>query len=161
MSEEVKAHGLDGKLVSPDWPPLTLDEMRPLLEEYWQLGAPLGISFHSPRPLSAAAVVDTTCGPVFVKRHARTVRDRAGLMEEHAFLAHLYIAGAPVAGVLRNSHGESAIEIGEWTYEVHDHGQGADLYADAISWTPYFCVDHAREVPIAAEWGEACGIVQT
>ena len=145
MSEEMRAHGLDGTLVAPDWPVLTMDELRPLLADYWQLGSPLGIRFHSPRPLSAAAVVDTTCGPVFVKRHARSVRDRAGLMEEHAFLAHLCAADAPVAGVLRNSQGESAVELGEWTYEVHDHGQGEDLYADAISWTPYFCAANAFE----------------
>ena len=145
MSEEIKAHGLDGRLVAPDWPPLTLAELRPLFEGYRQLGPPLAIRFHSPRPLSAAAVVDTARGPVFVKRHARAVRDRAGLMEEHYLLAHLYAAGAPVARVLRNDGGESAIEIGRWIYEAHDHARGNDLYAEAISWTPFFCGAHAFE----------------
>jgi Ser/Thr protein kinase RdoA (MazF antagonist) len=145
MSKEVKAHGLDGRLVAPDWPPLTIAELCPLFEGYGQLGPPLGIRFHSPRPLSAAAVVGTARGPVFVKRHARTVRDRAGLMEEHYLLAHLYAAGAPVARVLRNDAGESAVETGRWTYEVHDHARGEDLYADAISWTPFSCRAHAFE----------------
>ena len=145
MSEEIKAHGLDGTLVAPDWPALTLAELRALFSNYPQLGGPVAIRFHSPRPLSAAAVVETARGLVFVKRHARAVRDRAGLTEEHWFLAHLYTAGAPVARVLRNEAGESAVEMGRWTYEVHDHGRGHDLYADAISWTPFFCSAHAFE----------------
>ena len=31
MTATVKAHGMDGTLVEPDWPPLTLAEMRALL----------------------------------------------------------------------------------------------------------------------------------
>ena len=31
MSTTAKAHGLDGTLVEPDWPPLTLAEVRALL----------------------------------------------------------------------------------------------------------------------------------
>ena len=31
MSTTAKAHGMDGTLVEPDWPPLTLAEVRSLL----------------------------------------------------------------------------------------------------------------------------------
>ena len=34
MTASTKAHGLDGSLVEPDWPPLTLAEVRLLLERF-------------------------------------------------------------------------------------------------------------------------------
>ena len=34
MSATAKAHGMDGGLVEPDWAPLTLDEVRALLEQF-------------------------------------------------------------------------------------------------------------------------------
>ena len=76
-------------------------------------------------------------GRVFVKRHHRAVRDREGLLEEHRFLAHLLARSAPVPRVLASASGETAIEIGNWTYEVHETPAGIDLYEDAISWTPF------------------------
>ena len=39
--------------------------------------------------------------------------------------------------------GETAIEMGEWTYEVHEASAGVDLYEDAISWTPFRTAAHA------------------
>lgn len=145
MSDAVKAHGMDGTLVEPDWPPLTLVELRALFAEFPELAEPVEIRFASPRPLSAAAVVKTAQRDVFVKRHARAVRDRIGLLEEHRFMAHLRANGAAVPRVLVDAHSNSAIEIGEWAYEVHEAGAGIDLYSDAISWTPFFCAAHARE----------------
>jgi Ser/Thr protein kinase RdoA (MazF antagonist) len=71
------------------------------------------------------------------------VRDAEGLLEEHRFLAHLLANGASVPRILASSSGETAIEIGEWTYEVHETPQGVDLYEDAISWTPFRTVAHA------------------
>ena len=50
----LKAHGLDGSLVEPDWAPLTLAELRPLIACFPQLGEPMETVFASPRPLSAA-----------------------------------------------------------------------------------------------------------
>lgn len=135
---------MDGTLVSPDWPPLTLAEMRPLLTQYPALGEPVRIVFVSPRPLSAAAVVATRNGRVFIKRHHRAVRDREGLLEEHRFLAHLFAHGASVPRVLASATGETAIAIGDWTYEVHETPAGVDLYEDAISWTPFRSTAHAR-----------------
>lgn len=143
MSATAKAHGMDGKLVEADWPSLTLDELRPLFAQFPVQKEPLQIVTVSPRPLSAAGVVSTHAGNVFVKRHHRTVRDREGLLEEHAFMTHLLSAGASVPRVIASQAGETAIEIGEWTYEVHEIPSGIDLYEDAISWTPFRTEAHA------------------
>jgi Ser/Thr protein kinase RdoA (MazF antagonist) len=39
---------------------------------------------------------------------------------------------------------ETAIAVGEWTYEVHETPEGIDLYEEAISWTPFRSAAHAR-----------------
>ncbi len=144
-----QAHGMSGTLVKPDWPPLTLDEVRELLRQFPALGAPLRIETVSPRPFSAAGVVAAATGHIFVKRHNHAVRNREGLLEEHRFLAHLRQAGAPVPLVFANAAGETAIEIGEATYEVHEVPAGLDLYEDAISWTPFRCATHAHAAGVA------------
>ena len=158
MSSSPKTHGMDGTLVSPDWPPLTLAELRPLLAQFPSLGEPVRIESVSPRPFSAAAVIVTrdARGPdglipvrgaetrVFVKRHHRAVRDREGLHEEHRFMAHLHSRGVPVPRVVRSAAGETAIEAGDWTYEIHETPPGVDLYVDAPSWTPFQSAAHAR-----------------
>jgi len=123
MSATNKVHGMDGTLVAPDWPPLALDELRPLLIQFPSLGASLEIVSASPR------------------HHA--VRDAEGLQEEHRFLAHLFHAGAPVPRVYASTSGKTAIQIGEWTYEIHATPAGIDLYGDAISWTPFRSAAHA------------------
>jgi Ser/Thr protein kinase RdoA (MazF antagonist) len=138
------AHGLDGKLVEPDWPPLTLREVRDLLRQFPGCDEPIQILSASPRPFSAASVVQTRGQRVFIKRHHRAVRDQEGLLEEHCFLAHLLARGLPVPRVLRNASGDTAIETGEWTFEVHDVPEGVDFYGDAISWTPFRNPHHAR-----------------
>lgn len=144
MSTTAKAHGMDGTLVEPDWPPLALGEVRTLLAQFPGLGEPIQILSVSPRPFSAASVVATRGGRVFIKRHNRSVRDREGLLEEHRFLAHLLGAGAPVPRVFSDAAGETAIENGEWTYEVHEATGGVDLYEDALSWTPFRSTAHAH-----------------
>jgi Ser/Thr protein kinase RdoA (MazF antagonist) len=144
MSATVKAHGLDGKLVEPDWAPLTLREVRALLSQFPAFGEPIEIETVSPRPFSAASVVSTRGDRVFMKRHHRTVRDREGLLEEHRFLKHLLTNGAAVPRVFANAAGETAIEASDWTYEVHEAPAGIDLYQDALSWTPFQSAAHAR-----------------
>ena len=52
--------------------------------------------------------------------------------------------GAPLPRVLAASSGETAIESGEWTYEVHEVPEGLDLYEEALSWTPFRSAAHAR-----------------
>ena len=137
-------HGLDGSLVDPDWPPLSLEEITALLDYYPQCGAALSILSTSPRPFSAASVVETTAGRIFVKRHHRSVRDRAGLKEEHAFMRHLRANGASVPLVLDAASGVSAVERGDWTYEVHEALTGSDIYGEALSWTAFRSEAHAR-----------------
>ncbi|HLY41196.1 MAG TPA: phosphotransferase [Terracidiphilus sp.] len=144
MSLVAKAHGIDGTLVEPDWPPLTLIEVRHLLDQYPDRFAPLRILSVSPRPFSAAVVVQTRSGKIFIKRHHRAVRDREGLMEEHRFMAYLRARGAPVPRVIEADSGLSALELNDWTYEVHETPPGTDLYEEAISWTPFRSVAHAR-----------------
>jgi Ser/Thr protein kinase RdoA (MazF antagonist) len=144
VNTAAKAHGLDGSLVEPDWPPLTPPEIRAILRQFPDLQPPFEILSSSPRPLSAAGVVSTRNQRVFVKRHARPVRDAEGLREEHRFLQHLHAQGAPVPDVLANRDSETAIESGPWTYEVHAIPGGIDAYEDAISWTPFRSAAHAR-----------------
>jgi Ser/Thr protein kinase RdoA (MazF antagonist) len=144
MSTTAKAHGLDGTLVEPDWPPLTLAEVRALLAEFPDCEKPSRILSVSPRPFSAASVVKAGSRDVFIKRHHRTVRDREGLLEEHRFLNYLHARGAPVPRVFAAASGETAIERGEWTYEVHEAPKGVDIYEDALSWTPFRSSAHAR-----------------
>lgn len=144
MTTATKAHGLDGALVEPDWPPLILNELEHLLEHFPAAGAPVAILSTSPRPFSAASVVETLRGQVFIKRHARALRDAEGLREEHRFMQHLLANGIGVPRVFETQSGDTAVETGEWTYEVHEIPVGVDLYEDAISWTPFTSAEHAR-----------------
>ncbi|MGA8669871.1 MAG: phosphotransferase [Terracidiphilus sp.] len=144
MSIVAKAHGMDGTLVEPDWPPLALDEVHTLLRQYEGCDGPIEILSVSPRPFSAASVVKVGGLRIFVKRHHRDVRDQEGLLEEHRFLEYLWTQGADVPRVLAASSGETAIESGEWTYEVHESPAGIDLYEEAISWTPFRSAGNAH-----------------
>ncbi|MGH8160121.1 MAG: phosphotransferase enzyme family protein [Rhodanobacter sp.] len=137
------AHGLAGDSTPPDWPALTAVEIDTLLRGYPQLGTPTRIDWHSPRPLSAACLVETTSGIVFIKRHHQSVRSAATLGEEHRFIAHLRANGMPIAAVLRDAQGQTAMAIGDWTYEVHERAAGIDLYREAISWSPLPNHEHA------------------
>ena len=139
-----KTHGLDGTLVEPDWPLLTLDEVCGLLRYYPSLAAPTKLLTVSPRPFSAASVVATEREQVFVKRHHLAVRDLEGLREEHRFMAHLRDGGVAVPRVIAAASGETAIRQGDWVYEVHETPPGLDLYEDAISWTPFRSAAHAH-----------------
>ena len=81
------------ELVEPDWRPLTDEEVRDVLSHYaWPVnvaGAGRGahggdgadevkvaITWHSPRPMSSAALVRVGATTVFVKRHDRRASAR-------------------------------------------------------------------------------------
>ncbi len=138
-------HGMGTASVEPDWPPLTLAEADAVLRRYPEAMGARALTWRSPRPLSAAGLVETARGgSLFVKRHHRRVRSLDGLREEHSFLAHLRRNGAPVVRVLTDDEGRTALAEGDWTYEVHTVGDGDDLYRDAISWSPFTELAHAR-----------------
>ena len=144
MNPDAIAHGMDGTLVPPDWPPLTLAELRAFSANSQisvsRFASSPSARVHSPRQASWPRK-DTR---VFIKRHHRALRDREGLLEEHRFLAHLLSHGASVPRVLASATGETAIQIGDSTYEVHEIPAGIDLYEDAISWTPFRHAAHAH-----------------
>jgi len=149
MSTTAKAHGMNGTLVEADWPPLALDEVRNVLGAFPACGEPIEILSVSPRPFSAASVVAVRGGKIFMKRHHHDVRDAEGLREEHRFMAHLRAHGAPVPRVYADASGKTAIVRGEWSYEVHEAPAGVDIYEDALSWTPFRSVAHARSAGVA------------
>lgn len=140
-----RVQGLNNDEVPADWPAIAPREIAWLAGRFAQLRGATAAQWHSPRPLSAAALVETAAGRVFVKRHHHSVRDAATLGEEHRFIAHLAAAGVPVVQVLRDHDGATAVEHDGWTYELHTPGNGEDLYRDAVSWTPLTNVTQARD----------------
>ena len=138
------AHGMGADLTAPDWPPLTLAEVQALAPRYRALQGPLRLIWHSPRPFSAAARVQTAQGEVFIKRHDSRVRDLAGLHEEHRYIAHLRERGLGVPQVLENIERGSATALGGRTYEVHASVPGIDAYRDIHSWIPVRDAGDAR-----------------
>ena len=131
-----RVHGMADDSVPPDWPALRIDEVNELLRRYPSLGRCSTIRWHSPRPLSAAALVDTDAGTIFVKRHHRRVRSVATLSEEHRFIAHLRAGGIPIPSIHCDLDGQTAVSIGDWIFEVHASAEGVDRHRDSVSWSP-------------------------
>ncbi|MBS4799978.1 MAG: phosphotransferase [Stenotrophomonas maltophilia] len=144
-SSSHRVQGLNNDEVAADWPPISTRDISWLREHYPQLDGQSQARWHSPRPLSAAAIVDGAQGAVFIKRHHHSVRSAACLEEEHRFIAHLAAAGLPVVQLLAAADGHTAVEQGEWTFELHAVGVGDDLYRDAVSWSLLTDVAQARE----------------
>lgn len=145
MNTDHRVQGLDNDEVPADWPAISEREIAWLRGRFPQLEDAGTVLWHSPRPMSAAAIVEGAAGQVFIKRHHHDVRGVASLGEEHRFIAHLAGAGMPVVDVLRDRDGATAIEHGDWTYELHTLGDGQDLYRDVPSWTPLADHGQARE----------------
>ena len=139
------AHGLAGDQLEPDWPPLTEEEVVAVLARLPSLGSLHAIDWRSPRPLSAAALVTTTTGRAFIKRHHRSVRDERTLAEEHRFSDAVRALGVPVPRILRAAGGESVIGTEQWVYEVQESARGTDVYREAYSWSPIGGERHALE----------------
>jgi len=137
-------HGMGTDLEAPSWPMITGHEAHEVLAAFPQAGRLEGLGWHSPRPFSAATLVATSSGDLFLKRHHRSVRDVEGLAAEHAFIAHLAARGMPVVEVLQTGAGATALTLGEWTWEVHRKADGLDLYRERQSWTPWLTDGHAR-----------------
>lgn len=141
---EHRVQGLNNDEVAADWPPISAREIAWLGARFAQIESAGPVLWHSPRPMSAAAIVEGAGGRFFIKRHHRRVRDAVSLGEEHRFIAHLAGAGVPVVTVLQDRQGTTAVEHDDWTYEVHALADGEDLYREAASWTPL------------ADLGQAC-----
>ncbi|KRG44282.1 aminoglycoside phosphotransferase [Stenotrophomonas pictorum JCM 9942] len=139
-----RVQGLNNDEVAADWPAISAREIAWLSGRFPQLEGAGAVLWHSPRPMSAAAIVEGRHGQVFIKRHHHSVRTAASLGEEHRFIAHLAAAGVPVVQVMGDRDGATAIEHGHWTYELHALAAGQDLYRDAPSWTPPLDPGHAR-----------------
>lgn len=139
-----QVHGMAGQCETAHWPALTQAEVGELLATYPAVHTPLEITWHSPRPLSAACLVRGADSTVFVKRHHVGVRTVAMLGEEHRFMDHLRARGVPIPDVLADANGERAIHTGNWVYEVHASAAGTDAYRDAISWAAPDSIAHAR-----------------
>jgi Ser/Thr protein kinase RdoA (MazF antagonist) len=131
-------------LVEPDWPPLTDAEVSAVLARYGRAaGQAAVVRWRSPRPMSAAALVDSDGKDVFVKRHHTGVRTAAQLGAEHALASHLRALGVAVPAVLRLPDGGTTVRSGDYLYEVHARAAGIDMYRDVLSWEPFTSVQHA------------------
>src|ERR1700747_3099623 len=97
----VLAHGMGRTLVEPDWRPLSGAEVTAVLARYGPPGADAVVLWHSPRPMSAAALVRRPGTDLFVKRHHALVRTAGQLGAEHALAGHLRTLGVAVPAVLR------------------------------------------------------------
>lgn len=137
-------HGMGAALEAPTWPAITPSEAGRILTRFPGAGRLLGLRWHSPRPFSAATLVDTSRGEFFLKRHHRLLRSPDGLAEEHAFVDHLRHGGVPVPEIVPADDGASAIADDRWTYELYRKAPGVDLYRDRPSWTPFLTHGHAR-----------------
>lgn len=133
-----------GECEPAHWPPLAPAEVAALLARYPAIRGPLQITWHSPRPLSAACLVRGADATVFLKRHHVAVRSVATLGEEHRFMDHLRDQGIPIPEVLADGRGQRATRIGEWVYEVHARAAGHDTYRDTMSWAAPGSTAHAR-----------------
>ncbi len=138
-----RVHGMGLAMEEPVWPAITPDEAAAALDCFPGAGAIEALRWHSPRPFSAATLVQSSGGAFLLKRHDRRVRSVAGSAEEHGFIAHLAAAGMPVPELWRTQEGASAVTLGAWTYELHGRAAGEDLYRDCQSWTPFRSHDHA------------------
>ena len=161
-------HGMGTELVQPDWRPLTNEEVSDVLSHYaWPVNmaganggdgahggdgadeVEVAITWHSPRPMSSAALVRSGATTVFVKRHDRRVRTTVQLGTEHEFGRYLKARGLQVPTVLQTVTGETALAADDRVYEVQEAVRGVDLYRDAMSWTPYTSLAHARSAGAA------------
>jgi len=147
-AEHVLAHRLSRFQASPEWAPLADGEVAALLHSYLSTAdfelTPVEVSWRSQRPQSSAALVETGAGTLFVKRHHQRVRSANDLFVEHAFAEHLSAEGQHVPRVLTTRGGATTVEHDEFIYEVHELLEGTDLYRDAVSWSLFSSLGHAR-----------------
>jgi Ser/Thr protein kinase RdoA (MazF antagonist) len=142
-------HGMGHEPVEADWPGLTDDEVRTVLEHF-ECNTDKGsgnvaiVTWQSPRPMSAAALVRVSNVEVFVKRHHVALRSPERLRIEHEFATFLRARGQSLPEVLKGANGDTVLCDGDFIYEVHESAIGVDLYREVPSWFPFMSLAHAR-----------------
>ena len=149
-------HGMGSDWENKDWVHITVPELHHLQPYYPCLQGSVQILWCSPRPFSSAVLVEvmqalastgqTNLHPYFIKRSHRSFRRAQDILQEHAVLQHLASKNIPVATLISSNCGQTALELGDWTYEVYEKAAGFDLYVDQQSWTPFFYTEHAAKV---------------
>lgn len=145
--------GMERDLVAADWPTLDDEEVSEVLSQLdgGDDSAAWGgervdarVTWSSPRPMSAAAMVRNAGSDYFVKRHHVSVRHPDRLRLEHDFARHLRERGQPVPRVLAGPTGDTVVTRSDYLYEVQERTIGIDLYRDHPSWYPFTAPGHAR-----------------
>ena len=149
-------HGMGSDWENKDWLHITVPELHRLQSYYPCLQGSVQILWCSPRPFSSAVLVEvmqalastgqTNLYPYCIKRSHRSFRRAQDILQEHAVLQHLASKNIPVATLMTSNCGQTALEVGDWTYEVYEKAAGFDLYVDQQSWTPFFYTEHAAKV---------------
>lgn len=149
-------HGMGNDWENKDWVHITVPELHHLQPYYPCLQGSVQILWCSPRPFSSAVLVEvmqalastgqTNFHSYFIKRSHRSFRRAQDILQEHAVLQHLASKNIPVATLISSNCGQTALELGDWTYEVYEKAAGFDLYVDQQSWTPFFYTEHATKV---------------
>lgn len=152
--DNLLGHGMGTTLEDKDWAHISLVELTTLQRFYFSLKGDINIVWRSPRPFSSAAIIDVvpenelnpyTTASYFIKRSHRSFRTAKDILQEHAVIQHLASKAIPVSVLMSSDEGKTALEIGDWTYEVHKKAQGFDLYAEQQSWTAFFYPEHAAK----------------
>ena len=149
-------HGMGSDWENKDWLHMTVPELHRLQSYYPCLQGGIQILWCSPRPFSSAVLIEvvqalastgqTNLHPYFIKRSHRSFRRAQDILQEHAVLQHLANKNIPVGTLISSNCGQTALEVGDWTYEVYEKAAGFDLYVDQQSWTPFFYTEHAVKV---------------
>lgn len=142
-------HGMGTAMEQPIWPAITAEEAHAVLRHFPGAGGLAKIAWHSPRPFSAACLIEAEGGEFLLKRHHIALRNPEALAEEHRFIAHLSRGGLNVPSVLRADDGSGTVTRGPSCYELHRKSAGKDIYRDDPSWTPYQSHDHAAQAGAA------------
>ena len=139
-------HGMVNDLVVPDWPAITEAEASEVLGHYVEDPSRANVAtvlWRSPRPMSAAALVELESRTYFLKRHDVRVRSRERLALEHAFVDHVRSRGLNTPAVLAARDGSTVHEREQVLYEVYERAAGVDHYRDVPSWHPFLSRAHA------------------
>ncbi|WP_227591264.1 phosphotransferase enzyme family protein [Acinetobacter shaoyimingii] len=151
----VLGHGMGTCLEPKDWPHITLNELNQLKAHYAVLHGQLEIVWRSPRPFSSAVIVHVTpehadahtknTAQFFIKRSHGSFRNVDDLLQEHVFIQHLADQQICVPKLITHTENSTALAMGDWSYEIFERAQGFDLYADQLSWKPFFNACHAAK----------------